>query len=288
MLNFKQILKRIRSATFIKRNSLINQRKDWKSVVEFRSSKLWAGPDNKIEAVLLQRDEQYDICNFSALEKLVNKGDVCLDIGANIGVYSVILSQLSGDSANIHSFEPVSHIRNRLMMNARLNGFSDIHINDFALGAAPETIEMNQIKEGVFRGGTSSFLKNENWQSLSDSDFETVPVAVNTLDFYVSDAMLKKVSFLKIDVEGFEWNVLQGAKNTLQTFKPHILMEYDFERHNEEHTPEAYKRFFDELGYRAFEFTIGGGELFLLPYKFDRTPLNRNILCLHPDLGFRN
>lgn len=285
MLILKKFFIRARSILFQKRNPLISQRKDWKTIVEFRACKFWAGPDNKIESVLLQNNEKYDVCNFSAIEKLVNSDDVCFDIGANIGVYSTVLSRLSGDDSNVHSFEPVSHIRKRLTMNAKLNGFGNINVNDFALGAAPETIYMNQIKEGVFRGGTSSFLKNENWQSLTEDDFETVPVDVKTLDAYLADKKLEKVNFLKIDVEGFEWNVLQGAQKTLQTFKPHILMEYDFERHNEEQSPEAYKSFFEDLGYKAYEFTIGGGELFLLPYKFEHTPINRNILCLHPDVS---
>ena len=178
----KKLFKKIRRATFHRRHAFIRQRKDWKTIVEFRGCKFWAGPDNKIESVLLQDNEKYDVCNFSAIEKLVNSGDVCFDIGANIGVYSTVLSRLSGDDFNVHSFEPVSHIRKRLTLNAKLNGFGNVNVNNFALGAAPETIDMNQIKEGVFRGGTSSFLKNENWQSLSEDDFETVPVEVKTLD----------------------------------------------------------------------------------------------------------
>jgi len=269
---------------FQKRHAFMRQRTDWKTVIEFRNCKFWAGPDNKIEAVLLQSDGRYDISNFAAIEKLVNHGDVCFDIGANIGIYSVIFSKLSGQDTNTHSFEPVAHIRNRLTMNAKLNGFDDIHVNAFALGATPETTNMNQVKEGVFRGGTSSFLKNENWQSLSESDFEAVPVEIKTLDSYASNKNLKKINFLKIDVEGFEWNVLQGAQETLKRFKPHILMEYDFDRHNEEQKPDDYKDFFESIGYRAYEFVLGGGELYLLPYTFGHTPINRNIICIHPEL----
>jgi FkbM family methyltransferase len=259
----------------------MRERKDWKTIVEFRKCKFWAGPDNKIESVLLRNNGLYDLENFTIIEKLVNVGDICFDIGANIGVYSMVFSELSGNSLNVHAFEPVPHIRKRLMLNAKLNGFYDIHVNNFALGAKQETLDMFQVKEGIFRGGTSSFLKNENYETLSAEAFEAKTVEVKPLDLYVSENKLEQIDFLKIDVEGFEWNVLRGALNTLSKFKPSILMEYDFSRHNGPHKPEEYKNFLSDLSYRSYEFIYSETRgVFILPYNFDHTPIGRNILCL--------
>ena len=253
-----------------------------KTIVDFRGCKVFAGLENKIESVLLSNNyKNYDLSNFTAIEKLTNHGDVCLDIGANIGIYSLIFAKLSGNCQNVHSFEPVNHIRSKFILNSRLNNFDNININPFALGAKTEVINMNQVKKGIFRGGTSSFIKNENWESLNKEDFEIVPVKVKTLDNYVEEKNLDKLNFIKIDVEGFEWNVLQGGKKTLESFKPYILMEYDFKRHNNQQKPQEYKEFFEGIGYEAYEFIAKKGELILIPYNFTYSPLNRNILCIN-------
>ena len=260
----------------------ITHNKGSKTIVNFRGCKVLVGLENKIESVLLSKNSRnYDLSNFTAIEKLVNKGDICLDVGANIGIYSLIFSKLSGNSQNIHSFEPVKHIRKKFYLNSRLNNFNNININPYALGAKNEVINMNQIKKDIFRGGTSSFIKNENWESIKEDDFEIIPVEINTLDSYVDEKNLSRLNFIKIDVEGFEWNVLQGGRKTLETLKPHILMEYDFKRHSAQQSPEQYEYFFKEIGYETYEFIDKGGELILLPYKFKNTPLNRNILCIN-------
>ena len=281
----KNLIQKIRYDLFKKRHSFMNTRSDWKQITQFRGCKVFVGPNNKIETVLLKNDGKYDDYNFAVIENIVNPGDVCLDIGANIGVYSMVLAELSGSSQNIHSFEPVRHIRNKLIANAKLNGFKSLHINDFALGAEPGKIDMYQVKEGVFRAGTSTFVENENFQTLDKEHFDVIPVDIKQLDHYVSEQDLTQVDFLKIDVEGFEWNVLQGGQETLKKFKPAIIMEYDFERHNEDHTPDNYRIFLEKNGYKSYEYTIGGGQLVLLPYYFDHTPINRNLLCLHSDMA---
>ncbi len=251
-----------------------------RAVVEFRGCRFFAGLDNKIEASLLRGKLGYDHANFTAATHFVRPGHVCFDIGANIGVYSVVMASLSGSAANVHAFEPVAHIRDRLMRNIRLNGYTDLHVNAFALGAEAGSLEMFQIKRGRFRGGTSTFVRNENIANLGEGEFERRPVEIRTVDHYVAEAGLPRVDFVKIDVEGFELPVLQGAARTVERFHPVVLMEYDEARHGGRGRGEILGAFLGGHGYQVYEFTSYGDDLVLSPFDFSGQPLNRNLLCV--------
>ena len=85
------------------------------NILPFRGCKFLCGEVNKIELAIRKGRNwrghyRYDIANFSLIENLVSHGDICFDVGANIGIYSNVLARISGNSGNIHSFEPVQHI----------------------------------------------------------------------------------------------------------------------------------------------------------------------------------
>ncbi len=251
-----------------------------RTVVPFRSCSLFAGPGNKIEATLLRGEKYYDGNNFTAVNAFVQKGAVCCDIGANIGVYSNVMARISGNAANIHAFEPVDHIRRRLVANARLNGFRAMNINAFALGDQPGTLEMQQVKEGQFRGGTSTFTENENIAAMGDDAFEKRNVEIRTLDHYVSDHDLERLDFVKIDVEGFELKVLTGGAATLARFKPAILFEYEKNRHGQQDQGPQIRDLLTELDYSVNEFVSFRDKLVMRPFDFKGQPFQRNLLAL--------
>lgn len=249
----------------------------WRTIANFRDCKIWAGPDNKIEKKILWSGDKYDFLNFEVIHELVIPGSVCFDIGANIGVYSVVFSKLSNHSENIHSFEPVDHIRSKLLVNARVNGFHHLNVNDFALGEAETIIDMYQVKKGVFRSGTSSFVKNEAVDAIGSEKFEIKPVKVSTLDGYVEEKSISKIDFIKIDVEGFEWNVLQGGSHSLEHLRPAILMEYDEIRHKP--VSAEMRDFFQRIRYDVYEVMLVSGKACYIPWDFSENPRCRNILC---------
>jgi FkbM family methyltransferase len=263
-----------------RRRKFLQGKTNWRSVVRFRGCTFFAGGDNKIEASLLRGERSYDRDNFTAVSNFVKPGDVCFDVGANIGVYSVVLARISGDARNVHSFEPVRHIRDKLVANARLNGFDELNVNSFALGAKPGTLEMHQIKEGRFRGGTSTFVDTENIAALGAEEFVTREVEIKTLDRYVAEAGVERLDFVKIDVEGFELEVLEGAGESLSRFKPTMILEYDEQRHGDQ--AASFRGLLDGHGYETYEFASFRDTLVLLPFEFDRQPKNRNILSWFP------
>lgn len=240
---------------------------------------------NKIENKLLS-GEGYDVSNFEIVNSIVREGAVCFDIGANIGVYSVVFSRLSGSTGEVHSFEPVRHIRRRLEINLALNGARNAVVNDFALGEEVGELEMLQVKEGVFRGGTSTFIRNDNVAEMGDEAFEKEKVRIETLDRYIAEKGVTRIDFMKIDVEGFEIMVLKGARETLSRFKPAILFEHDQERLAYIKRPESeLGDFLRELGYVCFEIFMHQGRANLAEFRFDRKIKGNNLLALHLPSG---
>jgi hypothetical protein len=115
---------------------------------------------------------------------------------------------------------------------------------------------------------------------MGESEFEKCQVEIRTLDQYLVDVDLDRVDFVKIDVEGFELNVLRGAENTLSQFKPTIILEYDERRHGEQ--SDSIKELLRRHGYHTYQFTSFDETLVLLPFDFARQPINRNVLCWNP------
>jgi FkbM family methyltransferase len=259
----------------------LSDKKDWKTVVRFRGCHFFAGGGGKIETALMRGERYYDRDNFSAISCFIKPGYVCFDVGANIGVYSTVLARIAGDAGLVHCFEPVDHVRARLRANARLNGMESMNINPFALGSQPGVREMHQIKEGRFRGGASTFVETENIAAIGESEFETREVEIKTLDQYVIDTGVNRVDFLKIDVEGFELEVLTGAADTLSKHRPTIILEYDEGRHGGQ--SGSLEGLLRGHGYLTYQFTLFGDTLVLLPFDFKRQPINRNVLCWNPD-----
>ncbi|HEV7416276.1 MAG TPA: FkbM family methyltransferase, partial [Tianweitania sediminis] len=139
-------------------------------------------------------------------------------------------------------------------------------------------LEMHQVKEGVFRAGTSSFVKNPTIQSMGDEQFDVETAKVRTLDGFVSAAGLQKIDFIKIDVEGFEMNVLRGGREAIQRFRPSIIMEFDYDRHGEQ--SGEFAQFFADNRYEVLHCRSIGQHLVTSPFDFSFQPKERNLLCL--------
>jgi FkbM family methyltransferase len=258
--------------------SFLLENPDSAEIVTFEGSVFFARLDNKIERALIKGGGRYDQANLSLIKRLVHKGSTCFDIGANIGVYSVLMARLAEGDGQVHSFEPVPHIANKLKLNVGLNGQSWVRVNTFALGDAVETRVMQQIRPSEFRGGTSTFVQNENIEALGRDRFDDVEVPIRTLDAYVEDMNISRIDFIKIDVEGYELNVIKGGMRAIVGCRPSILMEFDIGRHG--HLAEDFSGYFRQADYQVFEFRMFGARMVVKPFDFSVQPEGRNILCL--------
>jgi FkbM family methyltransferase len=143
--------------------------------------------------------------------KNIHAGDVCLDVGANIGHHTIIMAQSAGDSGHVYAYEPIPYIREQMEKSLALNNITNVTTVPNALSYEEGTLNL-YLNEGNIAG--SSFV--------NEARGNTIPVCVKTLDSY----NYKKVDFIKIDVEGFEYNVLKGGEQTIAAFHPKILFEF--------------------------------------------------------------
>ncbi len=151
-----------------------------------------------------------DICKI-----ILNKESPCLfDVGANIGQTAETLYSLF-PNGKIHSFEPgVSAFKT---LKKKTENYQNLTINNFALGSTPSS---KVLFENEF-SHLSSFLKpgESSWGKIKNE--ATVPV--HTVDEYCEKKFIIEVDLLKIDTQGFDFEVLKGAKNLLNNNKIHLI-----------------------------------------------------------------
>lgn len=135
------------------------------------------------------------------------EGDVALDVGANIGWYSLLLDKLMPDNSLIYAFEPDPLNYALLSSNIKLNNASKVVPVQLALSDKNEVRKLYQYSNNNL--GRHSLL------DINESDY--VEVETITLDGYINSVGIdvEKVKFLKIDIEGYEYFALCGANNLL-------------------------------------------------------------------------
>jgi FkbM family methyltransferase len=169
---------------------------------------------------------RYDESPLRLLESLLRPGAVVIDVGANIGFYTVrlgrTLERLGG--GRVHAFEPIPANAARLAYNVRANGLEAIvSIQECALGSSDGRLAFILENEYQSSTGNASMIGASGEAAFS---FDT-EAAVTTLDGFVERAGLTSCEILKIDVEGAELEVLRGATATIERFRPAILAEYN-------------------------------------------------------------
>lgn len=177
----------------------------------------------------------------NALLDLAPKGGVVLDIGANIGETSMRLAQAAGPNGTVYSFEPSPTVGTKLRKNLSLNSFKNVKIVPLGLGSEPGSFQLVTPTEHN-RGG--------NRISSAGTGGETIKVV--TLDSFIDDEKLTRVDLIKIDVEGFEKNVLLGAKVLLQKLSPTLFIELDDANLREQNSSaKELVELLESLGYQC-------------------------------------
>lgn len=162
---------------------------------------------------------EYEKALTEVVQKILRKGDVCLDVGANFGWYSTLFYKNCGKSAQIHAFEPVPTTFEELQRNYELLGSpKNVYLNNFALGDKSDVLTIS-LFEGLTTGHAS--LSNQGRDVKTSFECE-----VKTLDSYLKEKNVPEVNFVKVDIEGAEMMFLKGADKLFKQEVPPIwLME---------------------------------------------------------------
>ena len=191
------------------------------------------------ETIYKQRGWEPAIANV--LKKEIRAGDVCVDIGANIGYFTILMSKLTGEDGKVFAFEPINSLYEQASESIRINNLKNVTLYNTACGEERKTGTIYTFADNI---GKSSLL------SEAELSTGTEVVTVDTLDTLLKN--IHKIDFMKIDVEGYEFEVLVGGKEILQKHKPKIIFEYNPSRYTENTTPDKVFIFLKEFWYNFY------------------------------------
>jgi FkbM family methyltransferase len=169
----------------------------------------------RVQSLFEKEPETIEWINSWNLQTDDQKNPAFYDIGANIGVFSLYAASIH-KSLEVLSFEPVSKNFFSLTKNIDLNNFT--RVNAFKIAFSNTQKIQNIIIPDLRYGNSGAQLVNES--GLGSIDLDTVAVETVltfTLDGFIKNFSLSPPTFLKIDVDGFETCILQGATETLQS-----------------------------------------------------------------------
>lgn len=153
------------------------------------------------------------------LKTLVKPGFTCVDIGANVGYYSVFLSKYAGKTGRVFAIEPVPLFANIFVKNTGRFALKNITLYQCALGAEKKKVTLGTpLIDGVFRHGLTKVMEENEGAGM-----QTYEANMEVADQLF--APLEKIDFLKCDVEGYEVILFPQMLETLKRCKPLIQIE---------------------------------------------------------------
>jgi len=158
-------------------------------------------------------------------EAIVRPGDCCYDVGANVGDVSVFLARLVGPRGNVIAFEPVLVMYEALRAAIERDSHPKAPIITYPYGLAESKKETDiNVPKGLF--GMGSMAPRENWSKVQEThQIDTYNCRFIPLDSFIAQEKQFTPDFIKIDVEGAELYVLQGATELLNRCRPLMLIE---------------------------------------------------------------
>lgn len=148
-------------------------------------------------------------------ESLVKDEDIVLDVGANIGCTSLLFGQLG---KRVFSFEPSPSTFSLLCANLANGEMHNVTPVNLGLGRENSTLQLTFSSDNRAGG----FVSN---QIVASAGHQIEDISIVAGDKWLNEAKIDRVDFIKIDVEGFEKNVIEGLSETLTTSKPIVVLE---------------------------------------------------------------
>lgn len=191
------------------------------------------------------------------------QGKTVFDVGAYVGIYTMFFARAVGKNGYVVAFEPNPRNREELTHNVGLNKFENVSIRPIGVGDRHQW--MNLVYGPIYRSRGSLKKDNDRVTHPTPKGYESVKVEVYPLDSLVEDGEAPPPDFVKIDVEGFEMEVLRGMAKIIERSHPELFIEIHGEMSQEMvdflltrvyalHHIEADKR----ITSRHFEKLMGG------------------------------
>jgi FkbM family methyltransferase len=210
---------------------------------------------------------------YEIYSQMVTKDHYCIDAGANLGFHSIQFGRLG---KKVYSFEPQSYIYNQLCTNILFNGLDDIiEAHKLGLGDKEEKKQMwnieheNWVGNGAHNWGGRGLIQEGYGgdRAINNEYREEDIIKLVSLD----SLEIPKCDFMKVDVQGYEFNLFKGGKNLIKKNTPILFLENPPSEENSKET----KEYLAELGYEFYRLHIGNKEDCILIHS-DNNNYNAN------------
>ena len=205
-------------------------------------------PTDSVVSPTLLRDGYFELLETELVEREIRRGDVVLDVGANIGYYTLLFARLVGDEGRVYAFEPDPRNFALLKKNVRINGYRNIVLVNKAVSDRTGPLKLYLCADNK---GDHRIYETEDARA-------SIPIEATTADDYFRDDPVR-VNFIKMDIQGSEAGALRGMAATLERsrsvqmvteFWPVGLRRFGV-------AAEDYLRHIEGLGFEIFEIDEG-------------------------------
>ncbi len=159
----------------------------------------------------------FERAELNFVSQYLRPGDSAMDIGANVGIFSVVMGATVGSHGSVYAFEPVAANVLRLEKNLQKNTLDNVKVFPLALGVSDGEMQLRMAIDPAYAS-----LREVEAGFGNGTD---VPIQVRRLDGVWESLGSPSISLVKIDVEGAEMDVLRGAMRFLTTCRPTLLVE---------------------------------------------------------------
>lgn len=188
----------------------------WRQELMVKGARMAAPSLDRLVCLALHRLGWLGKDERTLFQRWIRPGMAVVDVGANLGVYSLLFSKLVGSAGSVIAFEPEPDMFEALAHNCKINRAENIQLANQALGSARG---FAMLSRSLVHGGDNRLAPGH-----SAGISRTVPVRVVTLDEVVGD---RRVDFIKIDVQGWEREVFRGMQGVL-TNNPNLQIYFEF------------------------------------------------------------
>lgn len=171
------------------------------------SERILTGFNHEINEILIHNIYQYS-------DVQLRSNDIVLDCGANIGVFTVLTARKVGPDGLIYAFEPGTEEVHSIKKNLNVNKINNAKV----------------VRKAVWIDSSQqTFHPDHSWASKiiegsASTDKETMTIQATSIDDFVKENKIDKIDFIKMDIEGAEWQALSGAKKTLIQWQPRLAI----------------------------------------------------------------
>lgn len=248
-----------RARCFMQRGSVVDLR-PWGASMFLPAE--WRG-----EAKLIYALREHYEPELTYLAKMLRPGTTFVDAGANIGIYSVVASKIVGETGRVISFEPSVQTFPLLRKNIALNHLKNVNAFPLALSDRWGSTKLYHGPSACL----NSFARDSSWRGESEE------VMTESLDQVLAETGIEQVDLIKIDVQGAEELVLQGAIRTIRSMQPLIILEvWPMGPELLGLPPFGACELLENLGYNFYYFERDGTLIGTIS-----PPINRNVIAIH-------